>query len=507
MKHDHQKFRQLFSSRDRVARGREFERILADVLVSAGFDVDLDSPAARPRQTDLLVEHEGQIYLWELKWHSRPTTIEHVHGLRDRVRQMRPGVVGVLCSVSGFAKPVLEDVARNRSIEILLVDGFEIYHVIDRGLDIADLLEKKRFQLTRRARVWFLEDRKSTPATRSSPLPRAQERVGSSIERPYVSMEIREIEDILFTRHPLMFDEYGPGVPVLRLRLDAIEDLKDLEHLLGILHKELRFVDDPEFSIRQTNAMWNGVGAREFLKCAADIQLRYADAKTDIHHSEELWIFAEIPDGVMMLSIRQRSSPPYRLDSGELMIRVATLPLDLGAYQRVAKAVGERRPGFSIESPLETHHFHLSNPLDVSPLETITTDEYGDRTIVGMFVRNPLLGKPELLKQLARTIDHEGTSRTLSRLTDTSLLGCWVKDWIPETEEVTGWQLLGFNVVLIGELWVLHCTCTWIDKKQWEQNELNEEALRSIGDFDAERLSGKELERVLRAWRERRLSL
>lgn len=189
--------------------------------------------------------------------------------------------------------------------------------------------------------VWFLEDRKTTPATKPSPLPSAQERVGSSIERPYVSMETREIEDLLFTRHPLMFDEYGPGVQVLRLRLDAIEDLKDLEHLLGILHKELRFIDDPESSIRQTNAMWNGVGAREFLKCAADIKLRYADVKTNIHHSEELWIFAEIPDGLMLLSIRQRFSPPYRLDSGELVIRAATLPLNLGAYQRVARAVGD----------------------------------------------------------------------------------------------------------------------------------------------------------------------
>jgi hypothetical protein len=499
------KFAELFKSGDAFARGRRFEKTLADALAVSGFDVDIDSPAATPRQTDLLVERNDAIYLWELKWHSRPATIDHVHGLRDRVRAMRAGVVGVLCSVSGFTKAVLDDVARNRSIEVLLVDGYEICQVIDGGLDVADLLEKKRYQLTRRARVWFLEDRKTILAVKPHLLPATRECLGGSGDTPYVSMTTSGNADLIFTRHPLMFGEYGPGVHVFRLRLDAIEELKDLEQLIGILHKELRFVADPEFSIRQTNAIWAGTGAREFLKCTADVEARYTAVKTRLHHSEELWAFAEIPDGVMVLSLRQRSSSPFQLDSGELIVRVAALPLDLSSYQRLAKAVGERRPSFSIECPLETYRFHLPEPIDIVPLERIAVSEEGERIVTGMFVRNPLYRKPGLLKRIARANQEQQNPRALERLTETDVLGCSVKDWIPESEEVTGWHLLGIDVALVGELWLMHCRCTWKDKKHWKRHTPNDEAVGSIPDFRTEQLSRKEMERALLEWRGKRL--
>ncbi|MGD1105725.1 MAG: restriction endonuclease [Terracidiphilus sp.] len=497
-------FGHLYANKDAFARARRFEKIVAEVLGASGFDVDLDSPAATPRQSDLLVEGNGEIYLWELKWHSRPATIDHVHGLRDRLRTMRPGVVGVLCSISGFTKTALDDVTTNRSAEVLLIDGYEICQVIDRGLDIADLLEKKRYQITRRARVWFLDGRKSSLITKPVPLPLTRECIDRATDVPYASMTTRGNDDLLFTRHPLMFGEYGPGVYVLRLRLDAIEELRELEHLIGLLYKEFHFADDPEFSIRQTNAMWAGVGAREFLTCAANIEARYAKIKTRLHHSEELWTFAEIRDGIMLLSIRQRSSKPYLLDSGELIIRATSLPIDLSSYRKVATALGEKRPSFAIESPLETSHFYFSRPVKISPLRIITITEQGEQIIVGMFVRNPFHRRPEALKTIVRENQGEQNLRAFEKLVETDVLGCAVKDWIPAEEAVTGWHLLEIGVAFFGGVWLLHCTCTWKDKKHWERHSPDDPALDSIPDFEAERLNREKMERELLAWRERR---
>jgi hypothetical protein len=499
-------FAELLRSHDPHTRGRRFEKLVAESLTSSGFDVDLDSPAARPRQTDLLATRGSEIYLWELKWHSKAAHIDHVRGLRDRLRTMAPGAIGVLCSVSGFSKAVLDDVINNRNEGVvLLVDGYESYQFIDCGLDVAELLDRKREQLTRSAEVWFLPGQKNSFPKRTYRLPDTAEQIGESSNLPYVSARTIDLHDMLFTRHPLFFSEYGSAVPVLRLRLDGVETLGELEQLLGILQKELRFTQSPEFSIRQTNSAWLGIGAREFLRCAGDAESRYAQLKTRLHHSEELWLYGEVTDGILAVSLRQRSSNPFRLHSGELTLRIPKLPMDLTAYINIARAVGERRPAFSMEEPLESFHCSLAEPVSLKPLQLITIPEHGIRYTVGLVVRNPFFKKSGIVNRIAQGSGKcFESSSPFARFAEIENLVCSVKNWIPQDDEVTGWHLLGIHGVLIDSLWVLHASCTW---KGWEPKsnsslELDlSAALDSFPDFEMEWKNRDDMEHRLKAWR------
>jgi hypothetical protein len=419
---------------------------------------------------------------------------------------MAPGAIGVLCSVSGFSKPVLDDVVNNRNEGlVLLVDGYESYQFIDQGFDVAELLGRKREQLTRSADVWFLQDRRNSFPKRTYLLPDTAEQIGGPANPPYVSARTTGLHDMLFTRHPLFFSEYGNAVPVLRLRLDAIESLRELEQLLGLLQKELQFTESPEFSIRQTSAAWLGIGAKEFLRCAGDAEVRYAQLKTKLHHSEELWLYGEVSDGVVVVSIRQHSSKPFRLHSGELTLRIPKLPVDLTAYSNIARAIGERRPAFSMEVPIESIHCHLPEPVVVRPLQLISISEHGVRYVVGLVVRNPYFKKLDRVKQLVQGAK-EGFeySSPLARFAEIETLVCSVKDWIPLDDEVTGWHLLEIHGTLIDSLWVLHASCTWKDSKQKSNSSSSEQdlsALDSLPDFEMEWKSRDDMERQLKAWR------
>jgi hypothetical protein len=498
------RFAELLRSGDPHARGRRFEELVGETLIVSGFDVDRGSPTARPRQSDLLASRNGDIYLWELKWHSEVAHIDHIRGLRDRLRTMAPGAIGVLCSVSGFSKPVLDDVVNHRNEGVvLLIDGYESYQFIDRGFDVAELLDRKYQHLTRSAEVWFLQDHKISFPKRTYPLPHTAEQIGDVGNIPYVSAKTVSLHDMLFTQHHHAFSEYGNAVPVLRLRLDAIEKLSELEQFLGLLHKELHFTESPCFSIRQTNAAWFGIGAKEFLRCAGDIESRNAQLRTRLHHSEELWVFGEVSDGVLVISIRRSSSKPFRLHSGELTLRIPNLPLDLSAYRRVSNAVGERRPALSMEPPIEGFHLHFSERVSVRPLRLITAQEHGDRYIVGLVVRNPFFRKLDQVRQIAKASseDFEHCS-PFARFSDIEHLVCSVKDWIPEDDKVTGWHLLGIHGTLIDSLWVLHASATWKDltaKPSGLEPDLS--ALDSLPDFEMEWKNRDDMERDLKAWR------
>lgn len=498
-------FSDLLKSDDPHGRGRRFEQIVAETLAASGFDVDLNSPAAKPRQTDLLATRGKDTFLWELKWHSTPADIDHVRGLRDRLCTMPPGAMGVLCSTSGFAKSVLDDVVHNRKEGlILLVDGYEAYQFIDRGFDVAELLERKREELTRKADVWFLSDGDTKPdfPKKNYQLPPATERIG--VGHPsYISTRTVGNHDIVFTRHPFMFEEYGAAVPVFRLELRAIDTLEHLQQLLGMLHKELRFIEAPEFAIRQTNAVWMGTGAHEFLECARQMDFRYQETKSRIHHSEELSLFGEVTAGTLAISIRQYSSKP-RLHSGELTIRLPKVPLDTAPYKNLAKAVGERRPAFTIEEPLETYHYHFRNRISVQPLQSVTILGRENRDVVGLVVKNPFFKKEGRLKRIAAKENETlGVSHPLARFAEIELLVCSVKDWISEQDEVTGWHMIGIHGTLIDSLWVLHVTCTWKDLKHRPKRApaLDASVFGSLPDFEMEWKNRDDMESMLRSWR------
>src|SRR5260221_5081440 len=89
-------------------RGREFEQLVLELLVSHGFRVRRNVRAASPRQVDLYAEHNRREYLIEVKSRQKPINVGDIDALRARLARIPTDVVGVLFSLSEYSRPALD---------------------------------------------------------------------------------------------------------------------------------------------------------------------------------------------------------------------------------------------------------------------------------------------------------------------------------------------------------------------------------------------------------------
>lgn len=128
-------------------RGRDFEKIVAEIFDRAGFDVVIDPGAARPRQTDVYASRGSDAYLIETKWQSSPAGSPDVDEMRSRLERQPSGVEGVLVTMAGITEEGLREIEERRARPILLIDGGEIESVLGGSTDLRQLLRAKHTQL------------------------------------------------------------------------------------------------------------------------------------------------------------------------------------------------------------------------------------------------------------------------------------------------------------------------------------------------------------------------
>jgi hypothetical protein len=139
----------LFAEQDVHKRGKELEGVLNDlfrthgILVREAFTLRGVKGEGIIEQIDGLIEFEGHLYLVEMKWYKtpigRPEMSPHLVSIYGR-----SDVRGLFISASGFAPAAIADVRTALSQKVcVLMDLEEIVHLLDRDLDLKDVLRAK----------------------------------------------------------------------------------------------------------------------------------------------------------------------------------------------------------------------------------------------------------------------------------------------------------------------------------------------------------------------------
>jgi hypothetical protein len=133
------------------ARGFELEKLLHDVFDA--FDLD---PRASFRvageQIDGGLTFGGEYFLLEAKWQQNPTARDDLDVFSAKVRRRGENTLGLFIAINGFEPTAVEIHSGNRS-PIMLMDGADLYAVLDERIDLRDLLNRKRREASMTGRV------------------------------------------------------------------------------------------------------------------------------------------------------------------------------------------------------------------------------------------------------------------------------------------------------------------------------------------------------------------
>jgi hypothetical protein len=105
--------------RDNHKRGREFERLLLKLFECNEFSVHYNPKAARPRQTDLIVEKGNYTLLIEAKWRKSKIGVDDIDNLRARLSRVPSDFIGAMFSQSKYATSAVREAEADRNREML----------------------------------------------------------------------------------------------------------------------------------------------------------------------------------------------------------------------------------------------------------------------------------------------------------------------------------------------------------------------------------------------------
>ena len=133
------------------ARGFALEKLLHDTFEA--FDLD---PKASFRvageQIDGGLTFGGEYFLLEAKWQQQPTARDDLDVFSAKVRRRGENTLGLVIAINGFEPSAVEIHSGNRS-PIVLMDGGDLYAVLDERIDLNDLLRRKRRETSMTGRV------------------------------------------------------------------------------------------------------------------------------------------------------------------------------------------------------------------------------------------------------------------------------------------------------------------------------------------------------------------
>src|SRR5580700_8179123 len=89
-------FEELLNSDAPQRRGYSFQDLLSQLLRDIGFHIYPNATAAAPRQTDIVAEFEGRLFLIEVKWKKKNLGSNDIDDLRARLRNVPPDVIGCI---------------------------------------------------------------------------------------------------------------------------------------------------------------------------------------------------------------------------------------------------------------------------------------------------------------------------------------------------------------------------------------------------------------------------
>lgn len=128
-------------------RGYAFERFLKRWFDTWGLDAHASFRAAG-EQIDGSFHHDGTTYLVEAKWHSKPADAAMLHSFQGKLLERPDWTRGLYVSYGGFSGESFDAFTARR---LIMMDGADIYHALNRRLDLGDVIRKKvRYHSERR---------------------------------------------------------------------------------------------------------------------------------------------------------------------------------------------------------------------------------------------------------------------------------------------------------------------------------------------------------------------
>lgn len=140
------------------ARGFAFEKFLAELFESYGL-APRHSFRLTGEQIDGSMTFAHDFYLIEAKWQNQKTGVADLLTFSGKVAGKSTWGRGVFFSYSGFSEDGLEAYAHGRPTNIICIDGFDLHQILNRPLDLRDVMSLKlrRAAETNRAFVGVTE--------------------------------------------------------------------------------------------------------------------------------------------------------------------------------------------------------------------------------------------------------------------------------------------------------------------------------------------------------------
>lgn len=120
-------------------RGFAFERFLKRWFDGWGLDAHASFRTVG-EQVDGSFQHEGNTYLVEAKWHSRPVDAAMLHSFQGKLLERPDWTRGLYVSYGSFSGESFDAFTARR---LIMMDGADIYHALNRRLDLGEVVRKK----------------------------------------------------------------------------------------------------------------------------------------------------------------------------------------------------------------------------------------------------------------------------------------------------------------------------------------------------------------------------
>lgn len=136
-----ERFTEMWSMTDAQARGRQFEGLLNDLFAL----VDLHPRASyslESEQIDGAFTFQTDDYLLEARWWAEPLQPKELNDFKVKIEGKAKNVLGLMVAVNGFTPGAIEK--HSHGTPLVLMDGTDLYAVLDGRISFAEMLERKR---------------------------------------------------------------------------------------------------------------------------------------------------------------------------------------------------------------------------------------------------------------------------------------------------------------------------------------------------------------------------
>jgi hypothetical protein len=156
-----EEYHKMQQNPDAQSRGYEFQSFLERL-----FKLWQLNPRAAYRtehdEIDGSIELDGEVYLLEARWRSRPTDKEDLSNFYFKIENKANWTRGIFISISGFNEQALNYLTSNSILNFIAIRGGEIELILDGKVDLLDMLRKKVRVLAEEKRFYFYDNIKTT---------------------------------------------------------------------------------------------------------------------------------------------------------------------------------------------------------------------------------------------------------------------------------------------------------------------------------------------------------